>query len=103
MNTTTVKALSQFSHGEFTATTGDVLEMPTAVANELAAAGLVQTITEKASKSAKAPAKDAQAATTQGQDDDDAEDATAKPSVPVMQSSGKPGAKIAKTLDNKAE
>ena len=47
LNMTLVRGLQSFAHGAFYGKKGDMIEMPSVVANELAAAGLVVTVTEK--------------------------------------------------------
>lgn len=54
-NITVVKGLQTFAHGAVYGKKGDMMELPTAIANELAAAGLVETVTEKTSRETPKP------------------------------------------------
>ena len=90
INTTTVKGLQAFAHGAYYGNKGEMLEMPTAIANELAAAGLVATVTEKVSKeTTPTPPPPVEAPVAPAPEEKPAEDAPA------------PGIKAAATVHNK--
>ena len=50
MNTVTVKARTSFVHGVYTMVRGDLVEMPTPIADELEHAGLIDTVLKKVAK-----------------------------------------------------
>lgn len=103
MNITTIKALQPFSHGAYTLARGELREMPTPIANDLAAAGLVETIVEKLPEDderAAALAREAKA-----HDAKVAKDAAAAPAAdePEEKAAQAHANKAAKPLANKAK
>lgn len=100
-NVTTVKSLQHFVHGPYTGKTGEMMEMPTLIANELAAAGLVSTIVETSGK--KTPQDDAADVSGAGTPDDaeNAPDDAPVVPLPAIRAAAVINSKMVKPLSNK--